>query len=212
MIKKKKYILYYSITSFVYLTIHMLAQAILLKRKKEKKKKKLTWIICPGRKWFSSVAQVSERGAIERAGLRTRERIGIRPRLWTQRGRSCDWSRRSRGSGLHPASGHDQYVEQHFTAEGRRSETLEVLFLYPLWSCPRSPCVLSLLIPSFRLVTRGILDSPSFGILEHFKRENRNWKRKRKSRIVKYFRNKGREEWSSNFIAYMIFNLDEIAR
>lgn len=44
-----------------------------------------------------------------------------------------------------------------------------------------TPRVLSLLIPSFRLVTRGILDSPSFGILEHFKRENGSEKENRES-------------------------------
>ena len=152
MIKKMHSIFH---TLFVHVTICSCTQAVSFhskkkKKKEKKKKKKLTWIICPGRKWFSSVAQVSERGAIERAGFRTRERIGIRPRLRTKRGRSCDWSRGSRGSRLHPASGHDQYVEQHFTAEGRRSEALEVLFLrfpYDIIPFPSS-CTLSPLIPS----------------------------------------------------------------
>lgn len=197
MIKKIHSIL--RILHVVRLTICTCTQAILFHSKK-KKKKKLTWIICPGRKWFSSVAQVSERGAIERAGFRTRERIGIRPRLWTQRGRSCDWSRRSRGSGLHPASGHDQYVEQHFIEEGRRSETLEVtlLMLPPLMILFLHAFLL--LIPSFRLVRRGI--SPlSFATLEYFKQENWNWKEEAK-KIVKYFRNREREERLLNFIAY----------
>lgn len=68
-----------------------------------------------------------ERGAAERAGFGPRKRIGIRACFRTQHRRRGDRSRRSWRSGFHSASGHDQYVEQHLDAEGRRIETLEVL-------------------------------------------------------------------------------------
>lgn len=84
-------------------------------------------LVCSGRRWSAGIAEMPERGAAERAGFGPRKRVGIRACFRTQHRRRGDRSRRSWRSGFHSTSGHDQYVEQHLDAEGRRIETLKVL-------------------------------------------------------------------------------------